>query len=358
MAREYLTGVGVYVQNLASQLTELGVSPRFVMKASRWSKKPLVCQSLPPKSSIHSHFAGLGIRSVLHCPDYYVPVFNRARTVVTIHDLVTFVPHLCDKNVSEKGQKEVRSYLSRNVEQIITPTLFVADQVVHYFPEMSERVHPIFHGADHIISGPRDANECFQQAATQNLFQLRPGLDRPFFLYLGTLERRKNIINIVRSFEIVADKFPDFLLVLAGGSGFDFAAQWKQIVESRHVQKIKYLDFVKDQERQELLKRAYAMIYPSLYEGFGLPIVEGFAAKIPVITSQVGAMAEVAGDAGLLVDPERPESIALAMEKVIESNTLRDELIDRGTRRVSQMSWKKCAKATLEVYKLCSEMSR
>ncbi len=145
-------------------------------------------------------------------------------------------------------------------------------------------------------------------------------------------------------------QFPDLQLVVAGGKGFDSDGAVQAIERSPVRDSIMRLGYVSDEDLEGLYGSAVASVYPSLYEGFGLPILEAMAAGCPVITSDRGAMLETAGDAALLADPEDPDSIAEQMVRVIDDQALRSYLVTAGLDRAAWFSWKRCAEATAGVY--------
>jgi len=143
-------------------------------------------------------------------------------------------------------------------------------------------------------------------------------------------------------------------LVIVGGRGWGMESLMLELETLQSSGEGKYLAYVSRQELFSLLQSAQALVYPSLYEGFGLPVLEGFASNIPVITSNTTSLPEVAGDAALCVDPTSTDAILDAMWRVVEDPTLAKSLVLKGQQRVKQFSWEKCAQATIEVYqKVC-----
>jgi glycosyltransferase involved in cell wall biosynthesis len=170
----------------------------------------------------------------------------------------------------------------------------------------------------------------------------------------GTIEKRKNLTRVIRAFEIIHEKERDLQLVIAGGEGHGVEEINEQIDRSSHRVAIHRLGFVSDEMLVSLYRDAIALLYPSLYEGFGIPILEAMAAGCPVITSKIGAMAEVADNAALLVDPNDTDEMVAAMERVIYDTGLRESLIAAGLNRARERTWERCTEETLGVYREAS----
>jgi glycosyltransferase involved in cell wall biosynthesis len=189
--------------------------------------------------------------------------------------------------------------------------------------------------------------------------QKKPSLleeKRPYFLFIGRLEKRKNIASLIKAFGLLRkERLFQPLLVLAGKPGFGFSEIEKEIAALGSLKKdILLLDYVDEEEKSYLLRQAKALVFPSLYEGFGIPILEAMSAETPVITSNFGAMQETAGKAALLVNPFKPLEIAGAMSKILHMPKLAEDLKKEGKKRAQMFSWQKTAQQTLllleEVY--------
>lgn len=177
--------------------------------------------------------------------------------------------------------------------------------------------------------------------------------DVRYVLYVGTVEPRKNIEALVAAFTELKQRRADWTnihLVIAGADGWKYEGVHKAISASAAAKDIHHVGYVTDRQKNILLQRAAAFVWPSLYEGFGIPILEAFAAGVPVVTSNVSAMPEVAGDAAVLVDPHNTVALAEAMERVVHDEVLRTELIARGHAQAKQFTWRAAARATLALY--------
>ncbi len=173
---------------------------------------------------------------------------------------------------------------------------------------------------------------------------------KPFLLFIGRLEERKNIIGIIKSFEILKEKYKvPHKLVLAGRCGYGFSKIEVAIKSSKYNSEIVQLGFVRDEDKFDLIADSDVFMFPTFYEGFGIPVLEAQSVGVPVITSNLSSMPEVVGDSAILVDPQDSDCIAERIYELISNKSLRDDIIKRGYENVTKFSWEKCAKEIAEV---------
>jgi alpha-1,3-rhamnosyl/mannosyltransferase len=186
----------------------------------------------------------------------------------------------------------------------------------------------------------------------QAYFQATParGLSRPYILFVGTIEPRKNVDTLLDAYALLPSVLrAEFDLVLAGPAGW---ANPRTLARLRSGEGgVRYLGYVPEEELPRLTAGATVFVYPSLYEGFGLPLGQAMAAGVPLVTSNVSSMPEVAGDAALLVDPRSPAEIAAAMARLLESPDLRSRLAQNGRARAQRYTWQTCARQSLEFFR-------
>ncbi|MEK7096456.1 MAG: glycosyltransferase family 1 protein [Patescibacteria group bacterium] len=172
------------------------------------------------------------------------------------------------------------------------------------------------------------------------------------FVFIGRIEKRKNIVNIVKAFEEYKCGNPDKRkLILIGKAGFGFREILKEIDNSKYKNDIKLLGYQPHQKVKQLFNNATALVYPSLYEGFGMPILEAFSTGLPVITSDCSAMKEIAGNSAILIDPDDPSEIAKAMEEIVSDKAKREKLIKDGFQRLKDFDWQNSAKQLIDFIK-------
>ncbi len=182
-------------------------------------------------------------------------------------------------------------------------------------------------------------------------FKKKRQLPDRFFLFLGTIEPRKNISGLIRAFNIMKERsgFEDVELVIAGKKGWKFEDVLDDIQNSPFAPAIRYLGHIPDADRALYYSAASGFVYPSFFEGFGSPVLEAMACGIPVITSPNSSLAEVAGDAALLIDPYNISDLAEAMRIVISDTEIQNKLASQGHNQASKFTWDKAARATLDI---------
>ncbi|WP_263970717.1 glycosyltransferase family 4 protein [Leptolyngbya sp. KIOST-1] len=176
--------------------------------------------------------------------------------------------------------------------------------------------------------------------------------DRPYILFVSTLEPRKNVVRLIQAFDQLKTQHQiNHQLVLVGQKGWQFEPIFEAIAASPWRHHIRHLDYLSDAEVAYCYQNADVFAYPSLYEGFGLPVLEAMTLGCPVVTANTSSLPEVAGDAALMVDPTSVEELAEALGRVIGDRALRQTLIERGYQQADQFSWTRTAKSTLAAYR-------
>jgi glycosyltransferase involved in cell wall biosynthesis len=178
------------------------------------------------------------------------------------------------------------------------------------------------------------------------------GLPDKFILNIGTIEPRKNIAGLIKAFDKIADQpeLKDYFLVIAGSIGWKNKEIYKAISSAKNKERIKMIGYIEEGERVNFYNLATIFCYPSFYEGFGLPILEAMASGVPVITSNVSAMPEVAGDAAILIDPNDINSLAEALKQLAGDENLRQTFREKGLLQTKKFSWKKSAEEYLKIF--------
>ena len=178
-------------------------------------------------------------------------------------------------------------------------------------------------------------------------------LPEKFFLYVGVIKERKNLLNIIKGFrEFKRNDKTGCKLVVAGKGEGEYYEKIAEFIKNEKIESdIAFLGFVSDNELAFIYKRALALVFPSLIEGFGFPVLEAMDCGLPVITSKYGSLAEVAGNAGILVDPKNTAEISAAMKKIYSDKALRVEMSRKGVLRSEDFSWKKTAEEFFKLFK-------
>lgn len=300
---------------------------------------------------------------VFHSPAYTLPLTYKGRSVVTVHDLAIYKnpdwfpsKFLVGQNFSTK--KLVPDSLKK-ATKIIAVSEHTKKDIEQIFKIKPEKVDVVYEGVElRDIPGRREGVCGIETEVCFEDLKAKYGLKDKYILFLGTIEPRKNIAALVQAFCGLAKKNEDlrenYQLILAGAKGWKHEKIFKEIRECQKKigqDMIKYIGYVPAHEKFALMKDAACFVFPSLYEGFGLPVLEALSLGVPTITSNISSVPEIAGEAAVLVDPEKIEEITDALKKIIEDHGLRKRLGEAGIVQAKKFSWKKCAEETLMIYK-------
>jgi len=293
------------------------------------------------QAALPRQLSELGV-DVHHGPHYTMPHLSRLPVVVTVHDLSFFShPEWHERTKAPFFRAAIRAAAAR-ADAIVAVSAATASRLQDRVPTRAE-VHVIPHGVDSARFRP-DGDGASDEAALARI-----GARPPYVAFLGTLEPRKDVPTLVRAFDRVAGARPDLTLVLAGGRGWGAAAV--EVAASRHRGRVRLAGYVDQADAPAFLRRAEAVAYPSLEEGFGLPALEALACGAPLVTTTGSAMEEVAGDAGLLVAPGDVDALAEALEALLAGGPDVAERRRRGLQTAARHSWAASAAAHVEVYR-------
>jgi glycosyltransferase involved in cell wall biosynthesis len=288
-----------------------------------------------------------GKLDLFHGTNYDVPLWRRSATVLTIHDLSHLLhPETHEKRSVRRARRRL-PLMARTADAVITPTESVRREVCEQLKIGPEKVFAV----------PEAARACFRPLAFAETADVRQRLDvaDDFLLTVGTLEPRKNLPVLVSAFEEVARARPhsDTQLVIAGGLGWLSGPLLTAIEKSPLRDRILLTDYLHDEDLRALYASCRAFVYPSIYEGFGLPPLEAMACGAPVIASRIPALAETTGDAALLFDPMSVRDLTEKILELLNGETrenLRRALTTMGQRRAAEFSWDRTARETMQVY--------
>jgi glycosyltransferase involved in cell wall biosynthesis len=290
---------------------------------------------------------------VLHCPGNSAPILIHPSTklVITIHDVM----YLFSSKQLQKSpllyQRFGRLYLkwvvpivAKRASKIITVSSVSRNDIYQYISIPTDRVSVIWSAA----------NEACKQTTNielLNAIRIKFNLGSTFLLALGALDPRKNTANIIKAFALLKNThFCDVKLAIVGLDHLGIK-KYNQLADDYGISSdVVFTGFVLDSELVALYNAADCLLYPSLYEGFGLPVLEAMACGTPVITSACGSIPEIAGDAALMVDPHDLDAIAAAMMKMMTDKELYNSLVQKGKRRAELFSWQLAAEQTFAVY--------
>jgi glycosyltransferase involved in cell wall biosynthesis len=270
---------------------------------------------------------------VLHSPAGFTPLLTDVPTVLTVHDISPVTHSEWFSRGYATLYRVVTPLALRQVDHVITISEFSKAEVVNEYPQTEHKISTVYNGINPIS----EANEDPVDGARENRY----------LLFLGAIDPRKNVARILDAYRNYRSRVSEPLTLIFAGAKRDISSA----VDRPSTDGVRTLGYVSNPQRNWLYKHAKAFIFPSLYEGFGLPILEAMSIGTPVLTSNCGAMAEIAGDAALLVDPRDTDSIADGMERVATDRSLRNELSEAGKRRAAQFNWRSTAEKTAAVFR-------
>lgn len=352
------TGFGKYALNLLREFERLGTGDEFLVYLNgpcqnsglfhNGHVKPVMVPLRPPfYKQIGIPWDIVSKRRSLHlyhflynAPSVWTPV----PFVLTIHDLsYLHVPHMVSwlNRATAWWQLKLKAAKAAG---IITISENSRRDIVRRLRIPQSKITVIYHGVEPAFA-PASA-EAKQVVAS------RYGLASPFLLYVGTYLPHKNLETLLRGFgRLVRDWRGPLELVLAGRQGRN-SANIKQMVQQLHLEsRVRLLGFVPDDDLPALYSLSQAFVYPSRYEGFGLPILEAMACGVPVVAAKSSCLPEVGGDAALYFPPRKDAALADMLRRVLEDRELRQLLVKRGLARAALFSWRAAAERTIEVYK-------
>lgn len=362
------TGVGVYAGRMVRHLPREDPSSRFtawyVHGRGLWRPRRFFDEVRTPNlreralkvpgrivETVANRFAvprvewSAGAFDCLLATNFLPPPTSSDAVVMVVHDLAferlepNMAPH-----ISDRWRRRLDRWLAR-AAAVIVPSTSTRDDLVAAHPVHPGKIHVVPLGVDMDAFAPPPA-EAIEAARD------RHGLDRPYALFVGGVDPRKNLEALVRAFVRLE---PGTQLAIVGG-----AVRWNPEADARFESLLAGLEpaararivrtgWVPEDEKVALMSGASFLAYPSLYEGFGFPVLEAFAAGVPVLTSRVSSLPEVAGDAAVLVDPHDEGSIAAGLEELFGDADLRGVLAAAGLVRATGFTWERCARSTLEV---------
>ncbi len=352
-------GIGTYIRNLVRELALLDPTTEYVLfarpadvaeVAATGTNVRAVAEKARPYSIGEQWRLPLAARragaDLFHAPHYVLPPLIPGPTVVTIHDCIhlRFPQHLPSRAAWVYAHTMIR-VAARKASRILTVSEASKRDILHYTGVHPDKVIVIPNGLDARFATAPD-EEALERVST------RFDLSHPFVLYVGNIKPHKNLERLIEAFALARAGGPDDLRLVVIGDEISKYPGLRQSVHRHRLDKhVRFFGFQPAATLVAFYRLARVFVFPSLYEGFGLPPLEAMANLTPVVTSNLSSMPEVVGDAAVLVDPYDSHAIADGIRRVVGDEALRQQLIARGRLRVQEFSWRKAAARTLEVYR-------
>lgn len=317
-------------------------------ESENWKYKIIPNRKLWTITSLGPHFLlNRKKLDVFFSPTHYLPPFGPGNSVISVLDVsYLYFPELFTKKDLIQ-LKEWTKFSAKKAKKILTISESSKSDIIKEYKVSESKVVVVYPGVKQ-VSSVRQAQDKSIKYQVLSMDKLREkfGIDGKYILFVGTLQPRKNIVKLIEAFSKL-DK--DLELVIVGRKGW----QYEEILSAPDKygvkDKVRFLDSVTSEDLPSFYKNAEFFILPSLYEGFGLPVLEAMSYGCPVITSNISSLPEAGGDGALYVDPGDVNDIALKMKKLLEDDKLRNDLIKKGYDQVKKFSWEKSARETLKV---------
>ena len=353
------TGIGRYVYELIEHLLKIDHKNHYVL----FFNDPNFEKFIPPRGGVEKVLVNAKHYSfdeqwkflkilrahkldLMHFTHFNAPILYRKPCIVTIHDLTLhFYPGRKMAGwISRMGYNlTIRSIIKR-AKKVVAVSKNTKTDIVKLLNVNPEKIKVIHEGVNHQFHRLKDGNQVEQ-------FKANYGFIKPYILYTGVWRSHKNLVNLIKAFAILKHKykFPGILVIT--GKEDPWYPEVKQTVRAEHLEgDVRFTGLVPEEDLVLLYNGALLYVFPSFYEGFGLPALEAFACGIPVCASHSSSLPEICGNAAVFFDPTSPHDMADKISSVILNPQKAEELVQKGYARLKDFSWEKMAQETLEVY--------
>jgi glycosyltransferase involved in cell wall biosynthesis len=359
-------GIGTYIRNLLRQLARLDSQNEFVMFCRPEDRDALALlgenfrpvvehsgnYSIAEQLKIPLAIKREGVK-LFHAPHYVLPPMVRCRSVVTIHDCIHLMfPQYLPNRLAFQYARTSISFAARRATRVLTVSESSKRDILRFVDTAPEKIDVIYNAYDERFGvEPREEDV----VRVRERYQLHD----EFVLYAGNVKPHKNLARLIESFDLVRKRGLDQLkLVLIGDDISRYSALRRAVHKHQLHKYVRFLGYLPEETLAVMYRLAGVFVFPSLYEGFGLPPLEAMASGTPVVTSNLSSLPEVAGDAAVLVDPYDPNAIADGIYRVLTDVALRRELRRKGLARAAQFSWEQSVRRVREIYSEVGERLR
>lgn len=339
------SGIGTYIRNLIPKVIAANSDIAFsllgelsIIRQMHWAHGKNVTL-INCRSPIYSITEQLELfqkipkdTTLFWSPHYNIPLLYTGKLLVTIHDVFHLSMSQYIKRIYSKCMFRA---LSHKANTVICVSQFTKDELIRLTNLNKQKIYTVYNGVD---------NSWFHIKKELNPYK------RPYLLFVGNVKPHKNLVRLIKAYQLIMDKIPHNLVIVGKKHGLITADKEVLVYASRLGNRIDFTGFLDDATLKQYYIYADALVFPSLYEGFGLPPLEAMSCGCPVVVSNVSSLPEVCGDAAYYVDPYSIESIAEGMYKVLTDNSLRQNLIKKGLERANLFSWEKSAKEHIKVF--------
>lgn len=310
------------------------ISPKWFARIWHRARLPLPVETFTGKVDL------------FHATDFVLPpTYPATKTILTVHDL-SFV------RVPDAASPALKRYLDEVVprsvskaEHIIADSQATKDDLVSLYAVKEEKVTVLLSGIDSRYAPEKSLNSIL---TIRTKYKIEKS---PYLFTIGTIQPRKNFSRVIQALKLLRDSGYDLDLVIAGGKGWLEDEMYKTLDATKLHEHVHLIGFAAEEDLPALYTGAEAVVFPSLYEGFGFPVLEGMACGTPVITSNVSSLPEVAGKAAIMVNPYEVEAIADAIRRVLDDSALKASMIEKGFAQAAKFTWENSARQLLQIYR-------
>lgn len=342
------SGIGTYLRHIIPGIVDLFADYRITLLGSSDALRELLGDSADRCKIIESNAAMYSIReqidyarlipaetNLYFAPHYNVPLLYSGRMLITVHDMMHLaMPQFVHGYHKHLYAKLMFAAVRRKAKSILTVSEFTRNEMVRLLGDFEQPITPIHLGV---------GEEWF------SIPQLPSPHPRPFLLYVGNIKPHKNLKLLVKSFISISERIPHDLVLVGKKEGFITGDQDVSILAQSMPERIHFTGRLSDDLLQQYFRHAEALVFASLYEGFGLPPLEAMASVCPVVVSNAGSLPEVCGDAALYFNPHDENDLAEKLLRVINDDELRRSLRNRGHERAKTFTWERCVDQTCDV---------
>jgi glycosyltransferase involved in cell wall biosynthesis len=351
-------GIGTYIRNLLRHLARLDRTSEYVLlcRPQDVGIGPLlgpnfrsIAEPALPYSVREQYRLPIDVRreglDVFHAPHYVLPALTPGRSVVTIHDCIHLMfPQYLHRRFAHSYARTSMWVATHRADRILTVSDTSKRDILKFFPVPADKIAVIYNAIDERFAIPPRQEEV-------DRVRERYQLDGQFVLYAGNVKPHKNLERLIEAFHRLRRAgFDQAKLVIIGDEISKHQALRRAVHRHNLHKHVRFLGFVSDETLAVLYRLASVFVFPSLYEGFGLPPLEAMASGTPVVTSNVSSLPEVVGDAAVLVDPYDTQAIADGLARTLSDRDLRETLRARGLARARQYSWERSVQQVRQIY--------
>jgi glycosyltransferase involved in cell wall biosynthesis len=350
------TGIGRYARNLVASLASIDDRNRYFLYCPRrpFDRRRRFPLSPRENFSVRTDIWGLGpdilcpFADIYHAPSPEVLRTRARKVVVTVHDLIYLTFPAAHTEETIRLTEAAMKSLEDRADRFICCSRSTRDDLERFFPKVRGRTRVVYNGVDHRAFYPLPPSEF----SIGRMRLKAKGIEGPFILFVGTIEPRKNLSNLLVAFDAMkSSRRYSGKLVVCGMKGWKAEDLREKLKSLNLYSEVVFPGYLRDDELRYLYALADAFVYPSFYEGFGYPVLEAMACGGAVVTSATSSLGEIAGEAALIVNPGSPEEICQAVLKAVSDRAFRAGMVERGIARAREFSFHRNAQETLAVYR-------